>query len=52
MKHNFFLIKSAKARVTGIIPYYHGKVPQFVTQIDFLPMTTGGDIRFCVIPPF
>jgi hypothetical protein len=27
MKHKNILIKSAKARVTGIIPYYHGKVP-------------------------
>jgi hypothetical protein len=27
MKHKFFLIKSAKARVTGTIPYCHGKVP-------------------------
>jgi len=26
MKHKQNLIKSAKARVTGIIPYYHGKI--------------------------
>jgi hypothetical protein len=27
MKHQKKLIKSAKARVTGTIPYCHGKVP-------------------------
>ena len=27
MKHKNNLIKSAKARVTGTIPYCHGKVP-------------------------
>jgi hypothetical protein len=27
MKHKKKLIKSAKARVTGTIPYCHGKVP-------------------------
>jgi hypothetical protein len=27
MKHTKHLIKSAKARVTGTIPYCHGKVP-------------------------
>jgi hypothetical protein len=27
MKHKKNLIKSAKARVTGTIPYCHGKVP-------------------------
>ena len=27
MKHKRILIKSAKARVTGTIPYCHGKVP-------------------------
>jgi hypothetical protein len=27
MKHKRKLIKSAKARVTGTIPYCHGKVP-------------------------
>jgi hypothetical protein len=27
MKHKKYLIKSAKARVTGTIPYCHGKVP-------------------------
>jgi hypothetical protein len=27
MKHKLNLIKSAKARVTGTIPYCHGKVP-------------------------
>ena len=28
MKHKKKLIKSAKARVTGTIPYCHGKVPE------------------------
>jgi hypothetical protein len=27
MKHKTNLIKSAKARVTGTIPYCHGKIP-------------------------
>ena len=27
MKHKKKLVKSAKARVTGTIPYCHGKVP-------------------------
>ena len=29
MKHKKNLLKSAKARVTGTIPYCHGKVPPF-----------------------
>ena len=32
MKHKQNLIKSAKARVTGTIPYCHGKVPQPMFQ--------------------
>jgi hypothetical protein len=34
MKHNFLYIKSAKARVTGTIPYCHGKVIEVIEPTD------------------
>jgi hypothetical protein len=45
MKHKKKLIESAKARVTGTIPYCHGKVPHSrkLTTV----CGTGGDICFC-----
>jgi hypothetical protein len=36
MKHKTNLIKSAKARVTGTIPYCHGKVPE--NCLAYVPM--------------
>jgi hypothetical protein len=38
MKHKFFFIKSAKARVTGTIPYCHGKVPHSENCSAYVPM--------------
>jgi hypothetical protein len=32
------LIKSAKARVTGTIPYCHGKVPHSRKLLSYVPM--------------
>jgi hypothetical protein len=38
MKHNKNLIKSAKARVTGTIPYCHGKVRHSRNCSAYVPM--------------
>ena len=38
MKHKNNLLKSAKARVTGTIPYCHGKVPLPENCSAYVPM--------------
>jgi hypothetical protein len=41
MKHKKKLIKSAKVRVTGIIPYCHGKVPRSRKLVSlYVPIIT------------
>jgi hypothetical protein len=42
MKHKKKWIKSAKARVTGTIPYCHGKVPEYIECLCLI----GRDVTF------
>ena len=52
MKHKKNLIKSAKARVTGTIPYCHGKVPHSRKLLSLCPNDFKGALCSYYLPSF